>query len=157
MLIFQTIYSLDNHEGTATDLARIIGLTDKVVLNSKIGRLGKQILKKYNIKQSEREDGSKRFWDFFFTGYFKGTFFIWKLRPELKEALEECNLVSNLKSVSIHNSYLFFWNPKRWTWVSLEEDIKQVDLTGKCSQRWSCGNIKSILPGDRVFLFKTWN
>lgn len=51
-------------------------------------------------------------------------------------------------------TYLFVWNPKRWTWETLEQDIEQVDLTGKCSQRWSCGNTKSIQPGDRIFLAK---
>ncbi|MBK9248495.1 MAG: HNH endonuclease [Ignavibacteria bacterium] len=51
-------------------------------------------------------------------------------------------------------TYLFVWNPKRWKWETLEQEIEQVDLTGKCSQRWSCGNTKSILPGDRIFLVK---
>jgi translation elongation factor EF-1beta len=27
-------------------------------------------------------------------------------------------------------------------------------LTGRCSQRWSCGNTKSIQTGDRIFLLK---
>jgi 5-methylcytosine-specific restriction protein A len=52
------------------------------------------------------------------------------------------------------NTYLFLWNPKKWTWTTLEQDIEQVDLTGRCSQRWSCGNTKSIQPGDRIFLLK---
>lgn len=52
------------------------------------------------------------------------------------------------------NTYLFVWNPNRWTWDTIENDIEQVDLTGKCSQRWSCGNTKSIRPGDRIFLLK---
>lgn len=52
------------------------------------------------------------------------------------------------------NTYLFLWNPKKWNWTTLEQDIKQVDLTGRCSHRWSCGNTKSILPGDRIFLLK---
>jgi 5-methylcytosine-specific restriction enzyme A len=51
-------------------------------------------------------------------------------------------------------TYLLLWNPKRWTWETLEQDIEQVDLTSKCSQRWSCGNTKSIQPGDRIFLLK---
>lgn len=51
-------------------------------------------------------------------------------------------------------TYLFVWNPKRWTWETLEQDIKQVDLIGKCSKHWSCGNTKSIQPGDRIFLVK---
>lgn len=52
------------------------------------------------------------------------------------------------------NTYLFLWNPKKWTWATLERDTEQVDLTGRCSERWSCGNTKSIQPGDRIFLLK---
>lgn len=52
------------------------------------------------------------------------------------------------------NTYLFVWNPKRWTWDDLEYDIQQVDTNGKCAVRWSCGNTKSIVPGDRMFLVK---
>ena len=52
------------------------------------------------------------------------------------------------------NTYLFLWNPKKWTWTTLEQDIEQVDLTGRCSQRWNCGNTKSIRLGDRIFLLK---
>lgn len=52
------------------------------------------------------------------------------------------------------NTFLFLWNPKKWTWSTLEQDIEQVDLTGRCSQRWSCGNTKSIQVGDRIFLLK---
>jgi len=152
--IFQTIYSLDNQEASATDLARIIGWTDKGAVVGRIVGLGIRIIKKYDIQQREREDGSKVFWDFFFTGYDKGTFFIYKLKPELKEALEECGLINNAKPIAIQNTYLLFWNPKKWTWDTLEQDIEQVDLTGKCSQRWSCGNIKSIQAGDRIFLVK---
>ena len=66
--IFQTIYSLDNQEASATDLARIIGWTDKGAVVGRIVGLGIRIIKKYDIQQREREDGSKVFWDFFFTG-----------------------------------------------------------------------------------------
>lgn len=52
------------------------------------------------------------------------------------------------------NTYLFLWNPNKWSWTTIEQDIEQVDLTGRCSQRWSCGNTKSIQPGDRIFLLK---
>jgi len=51
-------------------------------------------------------------------------------------------------------TYILLWNPKRWTWDTLEQDIEQLDLTGKCSERWSCGNIKTIQQGDRIFLLK---
>lgn len=52
------------------------------------------------------------------------------------------------------NTYILLWNPKRWNWDTIEQDIEQADLTGRCSQRWSCGNIKSIQPGDRIFLLR---
>ena len=52
------------------------------------------------------------------------------------------------------NTYLFVWNPKRWTWDNIEDDVKQVDINGVCSLRWSCGNTKVIQPGDRIFLVK---
>ena len=114
LLIFQTLYSLDKQEASATDLARIIGWSDKNGVVGKIIGLGKRILKKHDIKQTEREDGTRKIWDFFFTGYYKGTFFIYQLKPELKEALEECGLTENIKPISIQNSYLFVWNPNKW-------------------------------------------
>lgn len=52
------------------------------------------------------------------------------------------------------NTYLFVWNPKRWTWDNIEDVVKQVDKKGISSLRWSCGNTKSIQPGDRIFLVK---
>lgn len=51
-------------------------------------------------------------------------------------------------------TYLFVWNPKRWFWEDIEENITEIDLTGKCSQSWSCGTNKSIAPGSRIFLVK---
>ncbi len=154
LLIFQTIYKQDKQEASATDLARIIGWTDKGAVVGRLVGVGKRILKKYDIQQREKDDGTKAFWDFFFTGYDKGTFFIYKLKPELKEALEECSLVDKEKLATFQNTYLFLWNPKKWTWDTLEKDIEQVDKTGKCSQRWSCGRTKTIQTGDRIFLLK---
>jgi 5-methylcytosine-specific restriction protein A len=52
------------------------------------------------------------------------------------------------------NTYLLLWNPENWDWTTLEQDIEQVNLTGRCFQTWSCGNTKSIQAGDRVFLLK---
>ncbi len=154
LLIFQTIYSLNEQEASATDLARIIGWTDKGAVVGRLAGLGKRILKKYLIQQREREDGSKAFWDFFFTGYSKGTFFIYKLKPELKEALEECGLTDNIKPISIQNAYLFVWNPNNWNWTDLEQNIDELQNTGRVTVKWSCLSHKSIRPGDRAFLAK---
>lgn len=52
------------------------------------------------------------------------------------------------------NTYLFVWNPKRWTWHDIEKDIQQVNADGQCAIRWSCGVNKSIKAGDRMFIVK---
>ena len=52
------------------------------------------------------------------------------------------------------NTYLFVWNPKRWSWTTLEDDIVEVNQTGKCPESWSCGVNKSINTGDRAFLVR---
>ncbi|MFN4852977.1 MAG: HNH endonuclease [Bacteroidota bacterium] len=159
LLIFQTLYSLDKQEASATDLARIIGWSDKNGVVGKIVGLGQRILKKHDIKQTEREDGTRKLWDFFFTGYYKGTFFIYQLKLELKEALEECGLTENIKPISIQNSYLFVWNPNKWSqWIDpnnepyIEKNIEELKNTGKVTLMWSCRSHKSIRPGDRAFL-----
>lgn len=159
LLIFQTLFSLHKQEASATDLARIIGWSDKNGVVGRIVGLGKRILKKYDIKQTEREDGTRKLWDFFFSGYYKGTFFIYKLKPQLKEALEECGLAENIKPISIKNSYLFVWNPNKWSqWTDpnnepyLEKNIEELKNTGRVTLMWSCRSHKSIRPGDRAFL-----
>jgi 5-methylcytosine-specific restriction protein A len=154
LLIFKTIYFLDKQEASATELAILIGWPDKAALIGKLVGLGRRILKKYLIHQREREDGSKAFWDFFFTGSYKGTFFIYKLKPELKEALEECGMVGEGKPIKIRNTYLFVWNPKKWIWQDIDLNIEELKATGKTIQKWSCRSHKKIRPGDRAFLAK---
>ena len=161
LVIFQTLYSLDKQEASATDLARIIGWSDKNGVIGKIVGLGKRILKKYDIKQTERVDGTKKLWDFFFTGYYKEAFFIYQLKPELKDALEECGLTDNVKPISIQRAYLFAWNPNNWhQWTDpknvpyIEDNIEELKNTGKVTLIWSCRSHKSIRPGDRAFLVR---
>jgi 5-methylcytosine-specific restriction protein A len=51
-------------------------------------------------------------------------------------------------------TYLFVWNPNRWTWDTLDNEIEEVNKTGNCSESWSCGVNKSIHKGDRAFLIR---
>lgn len=51
-------------------------------------------------------------------------------------------------------SFIFIWKPKRYHWEHLEEDIKELQESGKVNERWSCGNTKSIEQGDRIYLIK---
>lgn len=51
-------------------------------------------------------------------------------------------------------TYLFLWNPDKWSWDSLEEDVSKLKSDGKFSQMWSCKNHKQVQIGDRAFLIK---
>lgn len=52
------------------------------------------------------------------------------------------------------NTYLFTWNYQRWNWPTFQSDIRKVKDEGKATIRWSCGNTRSIRPGDEAFLLK---
>ena len=49
-------------------------------------------------------------------------------------------------------TFLFAWNPKKWNWTTLEEDIDQIEQTGQASEKWSVISHKKIKTGDRAFL-----
>jgi len=51
-------------------------------------------------------------------------------------------------------TYLLTWNPKKWHWKTLEEDVDTFRNDGLWVTSWSCGNRKAIFPEDRVFLIK---
>lgn len=52
------------------------------------------------------------------------------------------------------STYLLTWNPRRWDWLDLEEDIQRVRSGTGLVAQWSCGVTKSIQIGDRVYLMK---
>lgn len=52
------------------------------------------------------------------------------------------------------NTFLFAWNPEKWNWENLEQNIEQLENTGKASERWSCASHKKIKLGDRAFLVR---
>jgi 5-methylcytosine-specific restriction protein A len=51
-------------------------------------------------------------------------------------------------------TYLLTWNPQKWRWEDLQEDINELRKKGTLLFRWSCGNSKRIVKGDRVFLLR---
>lgn len=53
------------------------------------------------------------------------------------------------------STYLIKWNPKKWVWKTLVQEVEQVRRKGFIDDRWSCGNTKRIQRGDRVFLMRT--
>lgn len=52
------------------------------------------------------------------------------------------------------NTFLFAWNPKKWAWENLEQDIDLLQQTGRVTEMWSMAGHKKVRPGDRAFLVK---
>lgn len=51
-------------------------------------------------------------------------------------------------------TFLLTWNPKKWTWSTLDADYDRARKQGFLDDRWSCGRSKRIRSGDRVFLLR---
>lgn len=56
-------------------------------------------------------------------------------------------------------SWLLTWNPKKWAWeesglYNPNELLLEIKQIGFAFDKWSCGNNKSIKPGDHIFLIR---
>ncbi len=51
-------------------------------------------------------------------------------------------------------TYLLLWNPKKWEWETIQQDISKIDQNGSLKGGWSCGRTKKIKPDDRFFLMR---
>jgi 5-methylcytosine-specific restriction protein A len=51
-------------------------------------------------------------------------------------------------------TFLLTWNPMKWEWDTLDDDLETYRTQGLWSTSWSCGRRKAIQAGDRVFLLK---
>jgi hypothetical protein len=51
-------------------------------------------------------------------------------------------------------AYLFGWNPQKFAWSDMDDDIKKLAGTGKLKDNWSVISHKSIRPGDRAFIVR---
>lgn len=54
-------------------------------------------------------------------------------------------------------TYLFTWNPNKFNWYDIEEDIVELKEEGWHYNRWSCGRNKRINIGDRFYLIRLGN
>jgi 5-methylcytosine-specific restriction protein A len=93
--IFQALYSFEDHKAYASQIGLLLGYSGKSshgTLNLEVGRFAKRISKFYDIQLAERISKKFKYWDLFFDGWSEGKFFVWKLKPELVKALEDCNL-----------------------------------------------------------------
>jgi hypothetical protein len=51
-------------------------------------------------------------------------------------------------------AYLFGWNPIKWKWETLDEDIKLLGAHGSLEENWSVVSHKTIQPGDRAYFVR---
>lgn len=96
--IFQTLYSFEGYMAYASQIGRILGYSGKAphaVVNLEVGNYAKRIAKHYNIKFTKRSQQNYIYWDLFFEGWNDAKFFVWQLRPELIEALENTGLTGD--------------------------------------------------------------
>jgi hypothetical protein len=51
-------------------------------------------------------------------------------------------------------AYLFGWNPIKFKWDDLDNDIKKLKATGQLEDNWSAASHKTIQPGDRAYIVR---
>jgi 5-methylcytosine-specific restriction enzyme A len=127
LAIFQTLYSFEGYMAYASQVGRILGYTGKVphgVLNLEVGNYAKRIAKHYEIDFTQRSQKKFKYWDLFFEGWYEDKFFVWQLRPELIEALEETRLTGEEQlpdEIPVDNEESLFEGAKRTIIVNAYE------------------------------------
>ena len=91
--LLRTHYDCAECSATATQLCKLLGKSDKVVINAQFGRLGKRIAKFLLLSPPSRGDRTVQYWNVLARGQESGTFFFWQLRAELIEALKQLGLL----------------------------------------------------------------
>jgi len=51
-------------------------------------------------------------------------------------------------------AYLFGWNPLKFEWADLDDDIQKLAATGELTDNWSVISHRSIRPGDRAYIVR---
>jgi len=51
-------------------------------------------------------------------------------------------------------AYLFGWNPVKWEWADIDDDIAKLKTEDKLEEAWSVASHKTIKPGDRAYVIR---
>jgi hypothetical protein len=51
-------------------------------------------------------------------------------------------------------AYLFGWNPLKFAWADMDDDIKKLKTTGNLVDNWSVASHKTIQIGDRAYIVR---
>jgi 5-methylcytosine-specific restriction enzyme A len=110
LVLFQTLYSFENHKAYASQIATMLGKSGKNAhgfLNLQVGRLAKRAAKKHEITFYIRSNQKKSYWRVFFNGWSESTYWVWQLKNELREALIETQLTGEvLNTEELPTEYL---------------------------------------------------
>lgn len=99
--ILQALYGCEEHKAPGKVIGQLVGYKGKKkssAVNSAIWRYATRIEKYYKINFTVRENKKIRYWDLFFKGWpEENNIFIWQLKPNLREALEETELTDEFQ------------------------------------------------------------
>lgn len=80
---------MKNHNASASQLSELMNTKLHTVINLSFARIAKKISKHVNKLPPIRKNGTFRWWCILADGELKGKYFIWTLKNELVEAIEE--------------------------------------------------------------------
>lgn len=156
LIVLRRLYEMGG-TATCTQLAEKYGETPNYY-NRNASACAQKVVEKTGCPQPKNEDGNSKWWPVLFVGKYadKNTpgSYSWTLRKELKEAMEECGIVSK------QNMPRYWWlnsNPKIWSVSSLEVEKEQsyslVNDNG--NKRRIYANFLAVQPGDPVICYET--
>lgn len=148
-------------QATNTELSKKYGT--KNGYNGIVKALAKRMIEETNCKLPPQEENAKR-WPVLFIGKkvqkddeHDGTY-IWKLRPELEDALKQMDANGELEKYPLYeknhdSAWLLTWNEKNWNWEKYDNWCAGTKNGETYTESWTC---KSKQPkiGDHVFLIK---
>lgn len=62
--------------------------------------------------------------------------------------------IDNSPFRGLGGSYLFGWNPHKFEWANLDQDIARLIAGEKMEDNWSVASHKSIKSGDRAYVVR---
>ncbi|MCO5935838.1 hypothetical protein NAF17_09810 [Mucilaginibacter sp. RB4R14] len=54
----------------------------------------------------------------------------------------------------LQKAFLFGWNPVKFKWENIDDDIEKLKTTGKLVDNWSVASHKTTAIGDRAYLVR---
>lgn len=155
LTVMQRIYEMGG-QATCKELSDQYG-EDPGFYNVISSKLAKRVHKKTDcpLIKDEISDNAK-WWPILYVGHPAGKdtkgAYVWRLRDELKEALETMEQ-------KVTNSWLLAWNPKNYDWENLEEPFSLDTMFNRVKSRggyydcWRCMSSK-IKCGDLLYIMK---